>query len=158
MMDWWRDRTRRRRDEKRARAAAIDAEARGIIERIAAPYLAAGKATVNEYPDGHLEVHPRAANAAAVWFEPGEHLHSLCVGPHGNLHEVLVGDDDGWKIELARCLEAVFEGRYVEVVSANGRRLTMHFEDPAAIVVKHFSGHRAIDYGTPGEHRYAPYE
>lgn len=133
------------------------AEARAIVERVAEPYIAAGGATIEEYADGHVEVRPKAASAAKVWFEPGEHLHFLCVGPHGNLHEVLVGDDDAWKTELAGCLEAVFAGRYVEVVSANRRRLTMRFEDPAHIVVEHFGAMRDPNYGAPGEHRYAPY-
>jgi hypothetical protein len=152
---------RRRRDEERwAHADAVIRAAFGVLERLAKPLVANGAASLVWVDEKEgLVLRPDNPFAAAVGLYPGRHLHSLLVGPEGNLHEVLVRRRAGWRTELEACLRAVIEGRYAEEVSEDGTRITMTFGVPGGedTVTRHV-GRGGDGYGEPGVHRYEPYE
>jgi hypothetical protein len=153
-------RRRRRKEERWARADALDRAAFGILERLAKPLVANGAASLVwvDHKEG-LVLRPADPYPAAVGLYPGPRLHSLLVGPEGNLHEVPVRGGTGWRTELEACLRAVIEGRYVEEVSDDGTRITMTFGLPGGgdTVTRHV-GRGGDGYGEPGLHRYGPYE
>jgi hypothetical protein len=154
VLHWW----SKRKDEREARPEAVRAAAMELLDRLVGPLVRDGAATMRAMESHVPGVHvvPRSPDAAPIWLYPSAHLHSLCVGANGNLHEVLVGGDGEWLAELEACLRAVLDGRYVEEISDRGRHLTMTFElqDGADIVVEHVG---ASEYGDVGVRRYKPY-
>jgi hypothetical protein len=159
VLERWRNWSRRRAAERWARADALDRAAFGILERLAKPLVSGGVASLVWVDEKEgLVLRPTEPAAAAVGLYPGRHMHSLLVGPEGNLHEVRVQRGAGWRDELEACLQAVVEGRYVEEVSDDGSQVTMTFGVPhgADTVTRHV-GRGGDGYGEPGVHRYAPY-
>lgn len=168
---WWRERRKRRDAVSAARESDVRDRAFAIVRGVAEPLVTADRARVGEVSDEHhgandtwIELTPLVEDAAQVAVKPDAWIVSVCVGPEGSLHEIVVGKNDAWKAALRGCLDAVVGGRYVERIDRGrvGDHLVMTFEradGPDDIVVTHQSlGLQRGAYGPYGERRFAAYD
>jgi hypothetical protein len=154
-----RDEISKRRAARAAREAAVRERAFAVLLEASEPFVSRGLARSAESLtwDGvpAIEVEPVTPGAAKIWLAVNGSLLSLCVGPHGNLHEILA-EADGWEAELRACVEAVAHGRYSELERDTSRHrvLTMTFDAQGGpIVVQHLGAH-GMSFGGLRELRY----